>query len=228
MRLPAHPSEWRRAPCPHRAPSSRRCWLTSCGGSGDDESARTDGQPSGLPSLIAYTSPHGPLPTANATPASLPDIYLVTPQGKAAGRVTTTLAWELDPAWSPDGTRIAFARGDHPETDAGAFTGPGPSSLWVANADGTDAVQLTSPEDATPTFDTDPAWSPDGESIAFLRTSNPTAESDGLYVVPADGGDEEQLASDRAPPIGWSPDSETVAFDAQRRHQPRPRGRRRY
>ena len=34
-------------------------------------------------------------------------------------------------------------------------------------------------------------------------------------MIPADGGDEQQVASDPSPPIGWSADSETVAFDAQ-------------
>ena len=59
-------------------------------------------------------------------------------------------------------------------------------------------------------FDTDPTWSPDGESIAFLRT-NGSSPGD-VYVVPADGGDA-AVGARLSGPLGWSPDSETVAFD---------------
>lgn len=61
------------------------------------------------------------------------------------------------PAWSPDGTRIAFQR----TTNAG---GTWRSDIWVVNWDGTGATNVTS----SPAFrEQAPAWSPDGSRLAF-------------------------------------------------------------
>lgn len=57
------------------------------------------------------------------------------------------------PAWSPDGTRIAFS----------AVDGTGNRDIYVMNADGTEITRIT--ED--PAIDYMPSWSPDGGSIAF-------------------------------------------------------------
>src|SRR5438270_12332836 len=56
------------------------------------------------------------------------------------------------PAWSPDGSKIAFTR-----------YGANASDIYVMNADGGGIVQLTN----TPGNDDHPAWSPDGSKIAF-------------------------------------------------------------
>ena len=61
----------------------------------------------------------------------------------------------FDPAWSPDGDRIAYVRFDRSG-----------GSVVVANADGTDAHALTS----SPRQESEPAWSPDGRRIAFVRS----------------------------------------------------------
>ncbi|MFN2526103.1 MAG: TolB family protein [Actinomycetota bacterium] len=58
------------------------------------------------------------------------------------------------PAWSPDGTKIAYVHSTH-----------GSSDIYVMNADGTNKRRLTKSE----TFETWPAWSPDGREIAFSR-----------------------------------------------------------
>ena len=75
------------------------------------------------------------------------------------------------PAWSPDGTRIAFTRGN-------------PVEVWVMNADGTNAHVLTNvSNDAF-----SPAWSPDGSKIIFdsqgeLYIANPAAVSPGQTLL---------------------------------------------
>src|SRR5207244_1756925 len=74
------------------------------------------------------------------------------------------------PAWSPDGTRIAFAR-----ADAGSNF-----DIYTMAADGSDPVQVTSgPED-----DTEPAWSPDGALLALVRA---VGEGDRIYGGQQDG-----------------------------------------
>ena len=60
------------------------------------------------------------------------DIYVVNADGTGRTRLTRGPAEEFSPAWSPDGTKIAFSR----------FVGTR-FQIFVMNADGTDAKQLT-------------------------------------------------------------------------------------
>jgi hypothetical protein len=74
-----------------------------------------------------------------------------------------------DPAWSPVGSEIAFAR-----TYCGLIGGPTrPSVICLIAAEGGYATPVTEPQDAI--GDAEPAWPPDGEKIAFTsnRSGNP-------------------------------------------------------
>ncbi len=98
-------------------------------------------------------------------------------------------------AWSPDGQRIAFAHNDQSVGGAGLHP-----SIWVANADGTGATQITSgPSDSAP------SWSPDGQKIIFSR-------SGGLCVVDPDGSNLTPLPAAGQEP-SWSPDGTKIAFE---------------
>ena len=103
-----------------------------------------------------------------------------------------------EPAWAPDGARIAFVRGQG-----------GNSDIYVMNADGSNVVRRT--------FDgrlnSSPAWSPDGTRIAF------SSARDGQFRIQVMRVDEDwwnpaPLGFDRgnnAHPA-WSPDGSRIAF----------------
>ncbi|HEX3343250.1 MAG TPA: hypothetical protein VHS09_01705 [Polyangiaceae bacterium] len=97
------------------------------------------------------------------------------------GSGLTILGEGSDPAFSPRGDRIAFVR-----------TADGHSHVFVAKADGTGARQLTDgPDD-----DRQPAWSPDGSSLAFCSVRGGAGQGfaqSNLFVVHADGTGLEQL-----------------------------------
>jgi TolB protein len=114
----------------------------------------------------------------------------------AAGDPSTPrgLYFQVDPAWSPDGGRIAFA-----SKRGGSF------DLFVMNADGTGSRRLTS----TKEDDVHPSWSPDGERIAFER-GVPGA----IHVMSADGSGSKRVTSDTAAEAqpAWSPDGSWIAY----------------
>ena len=80
------------------------------------------------------------------------DVYRLDTRTHAVRPLVATRALEHSPAFSPDGTRLAFVR----ETGGNA-------DIYVANADGSAARRLTHAAGS----DYNPAWSPDGTQIAF-------------------------------------------------------------
>jgi Tol biopolymer transport system component len=87
----------------------------------------------------------------------LGDIYALDIGGGRARPLLTGQAFETQPVFSPDGTRIAFL------SDRSGAT-----NLWVANADGSEARKLSA--DTDPALYTSPAWSPDGRFLYVSRT----------------------------------------------------------
>jgi hypothetical protein len=110
-----------------------------------------------------------------------------------------------EPAWSPDGTHLAFT-----------WTHFSPEHIWVARADGSERTQLTFGND----HDRNPTWSPDGSSIAFDREDGLGGPSE-IYAVPASGGSAVNLTNDpsRDWDPTWSPDGTTIAFISDRAPQ---------
>ena len=87
---------------------------------------------------------------------------------------------DSDAVFSPDGSRIAFRRTD-------VVTGV--PHIWVANADGTDAQQVTSFEFG----EEDPTFSPQSDRVAFKRNLDAAGTSARIFVVALDGGTPEPL-----------------------------------
>ena len=106
---------------------------------------------------------------------------MVGPDGRGERRLARGNAH--DPAWSPDGSRLAFSAG----------------ALHVVDADGGARRRLTSPTSTNDrsVADFEPDWSPDGRRIVFLRhESGRGADVTALYVVGAGGGNERPLFDD--------------------------------
>jgi dipeptidyl aminopeptidase/acylaminoacyl peptidase len=105
---------------------------------------------------------------------------------------------------SPDGKKVAYTVSDAVMTpDKSEFV----AQIWVANSDGSGAVQLTYAEKSS----VNPRWSPDGSRLAF--TSSRSGKSN-LYVLRLIGGEAEQLTDVKSgvSAFAWSPDGTRIAF----------------
>ena len=114
------------------------------------------------------------------------NIYAVEADGSNGRAVSAPGQAAAQPAWSPDGSRIAFA---------GSGGGPGlgrtsDDEVWITEPDSTDFVNVTD------NLENEywPLWSPDGTKLAFLRSGD--SNTDALYVADATGGAPLRLEDD--------------------------------
>ena len=125
------------------------------------------------------------------------DIWAMDADGSDRVRLTDTPAQETWPAWSPDGTQVAYTSNASDDFQ----------DIWVMDADGGNPTRLTT----TPGFDAFPEWSPDGATIVF---TSDRAALDDVWVMDADGGNPTRLTSgpraDERP--DWSSDGASIAF----------------
>ena len=150
------------------------------------------------------------------------DLYVVGADGRVLRDLTSSTCARPclsneEPAWSPDGKRIAFARTIGPVPANG---GPPPIvGIFVMNADGTHVRQVTQRKPNSGTEDHAPSWSPDGKRIAFMRANNTAKpqEASAVWVMNADGTHAGVLRSmsHRWPGAGapaWSPDGTWILY----------------
>jgi len=125
-------------------------------------------------------------------------IYVMNPDGSGVARVTNDTGGSVDPIWSPDGKRIAYANFHS-----------GRSEVFVINVVGTGETQLTT-DGGFPG-----AWSPDGTRIAFANSSD---GDDEIFLMNPDGSGVTRLTdnsfNDR--PSGWSPNGAQILFQSDR------------
>jgi Tol biopolymer transport system component len=151
-------------------------------------------RPKGPPALVFVSTKDGDYAFFGAK-ADGSDSYRLTKE-KGDPSTARGLFFQLQPAWSPDGEKIAFSS-----------SRAGKPHIFVMNADGTGTTQLTNSAKA----DEQPSWSPDGKRIVFNREG-------ALFEAPARGGPAHRVGKGTGSADGpaYSPDGKLIAYDYRR------------
>ena len=192
-------------------------------------------QPTGIATLTATaasqaTPKYTPTPGSTPIPAAtlvgggagqivfassrsvVPQLYLVNADGTDLTQLTNMDNGACQPSWSPDGMRLVFIS---PCLGRGEFFESlyNESSLYIIHADGTGLKQLT----PAPGSDFEPAWSPDGKTIAFTSVRGGFRQ---IYALDVETQAVTLLtnttgAIESSQPY-WSPDGAKIVYMAKR------------
>jgi Tol biopolymer transport system component len=125
---------------------------------------------------IAFARPRGRTEPGPCCYSAHSDIYVMDADGSGTRKLTHNALQNAEPAWSPDGRKIAFRS-----------TRNGNRDIYVMNADGSGKRNLT----RNAAWDSRPSWSPDGQKIAFVSNRDGRLEA---HVMNADGSGQRRLA----------------------------------
>lgn len=130
------------------------------------------------------------------------EIYAADSDWTDPVRLTRNPAIDSFPAWSPDGTKIAFTSNRRNGST---------HEIYIMDADGKRPVRLTTNNQPVPAYDESPSWSPDGRRIAFASNREGNSE---IYVMDTNGKNIVQLTRTlaREATPSWSPDGSKIAY----------------
>ena len=136
-------------------------------------------------------------------------VYLVPARGGAERKLTEASSGL---SWSPDSKWLALASLASATNDRNDRNDQG--SILLLNLETGEQRRLM--KDLPPVRELSPAISPDGKTVAFLRSFSNSARE--IFVVPLEGGAPKQLTTDKRPIFGlaWTADSNELVFSANR------------
>ena len=150
--------------------------------------------------------------------SGIPQIYISDLSGSSAMPVTNLPEGACQPSWSPDGMRLVFVSPCHISPEGRPLDiSEGPikdSALYMINADGSNLVALPT----EPGGDSEPAWSPDGQRLAFtsLREGKPLIYTMDLMDQSVKRLTDPSPDFDAARQPAWSPFGNQIAFAKKR------------
>jgi Tol biopolymer transport system component len=151
------------------------------------------------PEFDPLLSPDGRVIVYRSEPHDHPELWVMNADGTGQHRLIRDGGF---PAWSPDGSMIAYAPGGGPS---------GRSWIAIMNPDGSGKRRLPHTN-----YGEYPAWSPDGKRIAF--NSNLSGEAR-MYIVDVDGSRVVDLSAvGEGGRVAWSPDGRSILFSSNRDH----------
>ncbi|MEX1263975.1 MAG: hypothetical protein WEE66_08590 [Actinomycetota bacterium] len=154
------------------------------------------------PANAAYPGSNGKIAFTRSAEGTQ-DVFVMSADGTGVTNLTNGAIQALAPAWSPDGSQIAFYGSD----------GTACTAIYVGNATLSSYKQLTSGSEC----DSTPAWSPDGTMIVFQRDAHVDGggSSYDILVMKADGSGVRNVTGDypsneQLP--AWSPDGSKIVY----------------
>lgn len=165
---------------------------------GSDLRALTD---NGAYNAEATVSPDGSTIIFTSTKDGDIELYTMKTDGSDVRRITNRVGYDGGAFFSPDGSKIVWRAG-YPKTTADSadylsllaarLVRPARVELWIANADGSDAHQITELGGANFA----PFWHPDGRRLIFSSNfENPRSGRFDLYLVDMDGSNLERVTT---------------------------------